>query len=133
MVGNDNAELFRARAVQFGVQNRRRRLLRQPEPRRFLRATRGRSHGVRLARVTSVCTGVSDYLHDAVDGFVLRDPRNTQTLSQLIERLHAEPDLRLRVGEAAAKTILEWDWNRNVAALGELLKNAKKRSHSRGF
>jgi hypothetical protein len=65
--------------------------------------------------------------------FVLRDPRDARTLSQLIERLQAEPDLRCKVGEAASKTILEWDWNRNAAVLRELLKKAKKRSHSRGF
>jgi hypothetical protein len=54
--------------------------------------------------------------------------RAARTLSQLIERLQAEPAQRCKVGEAARKTILEWDWNRSAAALWELLKNARKQS-----
>ena len=75
---------------------------------------------------------VSHYIHDALDGIVPREPCEAQTLSPLIEPLQAEPDLRHEVGEAASKTILEWDWNRNAAALWELLKNAKKQSPMRG-
>ena len=67
---------------------------------------------------------VSDYIHDALDGIVLREPREAQTQSQLIERLQAESDLRRKVGEAASQTILEPDWNRNAARPRELLKNA---------
>ena len=78
-----------------------------------------------LAVVTSVCAGVAEYIHDGVDGFVLPDPRDIQVLSQLIKRLQAEPDLRHKIGEAAASAILEWDWNRNAAAIWELLKDAK--------
>jgi hypothetical protein len=63
---------------------------------------------------------VSDYIHDALDGLVLREAREAQTLGQLIERLLAEPDLRRKVGDAASKTMLERDCNRNAAALSEL-------------
>jgi hypothetical protein len=54
--------------------------------------------------------------------------RAARTLSRLIERLPAEPDLRRRLG---TETILGWDRNRS-AALRELLKNARKQSPSRG-
>jgi glycosyltransferase involved in cell wall biosynthesis len=147
VVGNDNAEPFRARAVQLGVQNRCRWERSSPDVLDFYAAadvyvgpSREDSFGLPVAEamacglpaITSVCAGVSDYIHDALDGFVLREPRDAQTLSQLIQRLQAEPDLRRKVGEAAGKTILEWDWNRNAAALWELLKNAKKQSPMRG-
>jgi hypothetical protein len=42
---------------------------------------------------------VSGYIHDALGGIVLREPREAQTLGQLIERLQAEPDLRRKVGK----------------------------------
>jgi glycosyltransferase involved in cell wall biosynthesis len=147
VVGNDNAEPFRARAVELGVQNRCRWERSSPRVLGFYAAadiyvspSREDSFGQPVAEamacglpaITSVCAGISDYIHDALDGFVLREPRDAQTLSELIARLQAEPDLRRKVGEAASKTILEWDWNRNAAALWELLKNAKKQSPMRG-
>jgi glycosyltransferase involved in cell wall biosynthesis len=147
VVGNDNVELFRARAVQLGVQKRCCWERSSLEVLDFYAAadvyvspSREDSFGLPVAEamacglpvITSVCAGVSDYIHDTLDGFVLREPRDAQTLGQLIERLQMEPDLRRKVGEAASKAILEWNWNRNAAALWELLKNAKKESHMRG-
>ena len=76
---------------------------------KILWATRGRGHGVRLAGDYLCLCRRRRLIHDGVDGFVLRYPRDAQTLSQLIERLQAEPDLRHKIGEAASKTILEWD------------------------
>ena len=140
VVGNDNVEFFLARAVQLGVQNRcgwERSSLDVLDfyatADVYVSPSREDSFGLPVAEamacglpaITSVCAGVSDYVHDALDGFVLREPRDAQALCQLIERLQAEPDLRRKVGEAASKTILEWDWNRNAAALWELLKKAK--------
>lgn len=46
---------------------------------------------------------VSDCIHDALDGLVLREAREAQTLSQWIERLQTEPDLRRKGREAASK------------------------------
>lgn len=147
VVGNDNVELFRARAVQLGVQDRCSWELSNPDVLDFYAAadayvspSREDSFGLPVAEalacglpaITSVCAGIADYIHDGVDGFVLREPRDAQTLSQLMERLHAYPDLRLRVGEAASKTILECDWNRSAAVLWELLQKAKSKSHPRG-
>jgi UDP-glucose:(heptosyl)LPS alpha-1,3-glucosyltransferase len=81
-----------------------------------------------LPAITSVCAGIADYIHDGIDGFVLREPRDAATLSKQFERLQSQPDLQRVVGEAASKIIQEWDWNRNAAAIWELLKNAKSRS-----
>jgi len=147
VVGNDSAESFRARAVQLGLQGRCRWEISSPDVLDFYAAadvyvspSREDSFGLPVAEamacglppITSVCAGVSDLIHDGVDGFVLRDPRDTKALSQLIERLQAQPDLRRKIGEAAASAVLKWDWNRNAAALWELLKDAKTKSHSSG-
>jgi UDP-glucose:(heptosyl)LPS alpha-1,3-glucosyltransferase len=146
VVGNDNAEAFRARAVQLGVQDRCRWELSSPDVLDFYAAadvyvspSREDSFGLPVAEamacglpaITSVCAGVADYIHDGVDGFVLGDPRDAQALSQLIERLQAEPDLRHKIGEVAVSAILEWDWNRNAAAIWELLKKANSKNSSR--
>ena len=143
VVGNDNAEPFRARAVQLGLQDRCCWELSSPDVLDFYAAadvyvspSREDSFGLPVAEamacglpaITSVCAGVADYIHDGVDGFVLREPRDAQALSQLVELLQGDPDLRRKIGEAAVGAILEWDWNRNAAAIWELLKQAKTRS-----
>ena len=146
VVGNDTAETFHARAAQLGLQDRCCWELSSPEVLDLYAAadvyvspSREDSFGLPVAEamacglpaITSVCAGVADYIQDGVDGFVLRDPSDAQTLSKLIERLQSQPDLQRLVGEAASKTIQDWDWNRNAAAIWELLKNAKARSLSR--
>jgi UDP-glucose:(heptosyl)LPS alpha-1,3-glucosyltransferase len=81
-----------------------------------------------LPAITSVCAGVADFVKDGVDGFVLREPRDARILSQLLETLYNDPALRQRVGEAASQTVQAWDWDRNAAAVWELLNRAKAKS-----
>jgi glycosyltransferase involved in cell wall biosynthesis len=83
-----------------------------------------------LPVVTSGFAGVSSLLHGGVDGFVLQDPSDAETLAKLIRLLFDQKELRGRVGEAAAKTALEWTWDRNAATVWDLLKevNLKKDS-----
>jgi glycosyltransferase involved in cell wall biosynthesis len=145
VVGNDTVETFHARAAQLGLHDRCRWEVSNPEVLDLYAAadvyvspSREDSFGLPVAEamacglptITSVCAGVADYIHDGIDGFVLREPHDAQTLSKLIERLHSQLDLRSVVGEAASKTIQEWGWDRNAAAIWELLKNAKARSLS---
>jgi glycosyltransferase involved in cell wall biosynthesis len=147
VVGNDKADPFRARAAQLGLQDRCNWELSSPDVLDFYAAadayvspSREDSFGLPVAEamacglpaITSVCAGVADYIQDGVDGFVLREPRDAHALSRLIERLQGEQDLRRKIGEAAASAILEWDWNRNAAAVWKLIKNAKARSSSSG-
>jgi glycosyltransferase involved in cell wall biosynthesis len=147
VVGNDTAESFHAHTMQLGVQDRCRWELPSPDVLDFYAAadvyvspSQEDSFGLPVAEamacglpvITSVCAGVSDYMQDGVDGFVLRDPRDARTLSQLVEDLRADSDLRRKVGEAAAKTAFAWDWSSNAAAVWELLENAKARKHPPG-
>jgi UDP-glucose:(heptosyl)LPS alpha-1,3-glucosyltransferase len=144
VVGNDAGDRFRAQAANLAVAERCRWELPSADELDFYAAadvyvspSLEDSFGLPVAEamacglpaITSVCAGVADLIHDAVDGFVLRDPRDAQTLSQLIERLYTDPELRRKVSESSAQTVLAWDWDRNAAAVWELLKNtAAKRA-----
>jgi glycosyltransferase involved in cell wall biosynthesis len=83
-----------------------------------------------LPAMTSVYAGVADYIDDGIDGMVLRDPRDAQDLRGKIERLHEEPELRRKLGEAAARKAMEWNWDRHAATTWELLKGAAAKGTS---
>jgi UDP-glucose:(heptosyl)LPS alpha-1,3-glucosyltransferase len=82
-----------------------------------------------LPAITSILAGVSSLLHDGVDSFILRDPRDAKTLATMIRTLYEKAEWRSRMGQAAARASLEWTWDRNAAEVWELLRNtaAKKR------
>jgi glycosyltransferase involved in cell wall biosynthesis len=80
-----------------------------------------------LPVITSVFAGVSELIEDGVDGFVLQDPHDVQTLSRLFELLVSEPDLRRRIAEAAAVTAAAWTWDRSAAAVWQLLQDSVAR------
>ena len=148
VVGNDNAERFVASATGLGLQDRCRWEHTKADVLDFYAAadvyvspSREDSFGLPVAEamacglpaITSVCAGVADYIHDGVDGFVLGDPRDAQTLRQLIERLQADPDLRHNLGEAAVRSVADWNWDRHAVTVWEFLKSvAAKRSSSHG-
>ncbi len=146
VVGNDNAESFTEQAMRLRVQDGCRWEASGPEVLDFYAAadvyvspSREDSFGLPVAEamacglpaITSAFAGVADYIRDSVDGFILRDPRDAQALSQLLQRLQADAELRRKLGEAAAKTVFEWNWSRSAAALWELLKSAESRSPRR--
>jgi glycosyltransferase involved in cell wall biosynthesis len=146
VVGNDTAAPFRARATQLGVQNRCHWELPQADVLDFYAAadlyvspSREDSFGLPVAEamacglpvITSSSAGVADHIEDGVDGFVLREPRDAQRLALLIKRLYAYPDLRRDLGEAAARKIVDCNWDRHAAFVWELLKDlTAKKSHS---
>jgi UDP-glucose:(heptosyl)LPS alpha-1,3-glucosyltransferase len=77
-----------------------------------------------LPAITSVFAGVSFLLHDGVDSLILHDPHDAKTLATMIRTLYQKAEWRSRMGQAAAKASLEWTWDRNAAAVWELLKDA---------
>ena len=77
-----------------------------------------------LAVISSSFAGVSELIHNGVDGFVLRNPEDASALATLLERLHRDADLRQLIGEAAARTAQEWTWDRHAVAVWEVLKEA---------
>jgi glycosyltransferase involved in cell wall biosynthesis len=83
-----------------------------------------------LPVITSAFAGMSALLHDGLDGFVLRDPRDAESLANLIRMLFEQTELRSRVGQAAANTTLEWTWERNAAEVWEFLQKVNAKKHS---
>ncbi|HYT20793.1 MAG TPA: glycosyltransferase family 4 protein [Candidatus Polarisedimenticolia bacterium] len=77
--------------------------------------------------ITSTNAGVADMIHDGINGFILRQFDDFQALARLVGQLHADEVLRGNVGAAAAKTALQWTWDRNAAEAWELLKDAARK------
>jgi glycosyltransferase involved in cell wall biosynthesis len=80
-----------------------------------------------LPVITSAFAGVSSFLQDGIDSFVLRDPRDVEFLAKRIRMLYEQDELRTRMGQTAARKALEWTWDRNEAETWELLKEAAAR------
>ncbi|MGC1605502.1 MAG: glycosyltransferase family 4 protein [Candidatus Acidiferrum sp.] len=147
VVGNDAAEPFQAMARGLRVEQRCLWELPQADVLDFYAAadvyvcpSREDSFGLPVAEamacglpvITSIFAGVTDCIRDGVDGFVLRDPCDARALAELMERVRMDVELRRAVSEAGAKSIQEWTWDRNAAAVWELLQaaHAKRRSES---
>ena len=80
-----------------------------------------------LPVITSTFAGVAEVITDETDGFILRDPSDSQALVQLLERLYVDESLRNRISEAATRTAEQWTWDRNAAEIWELLKYAAEK------
>ncbi len=69
---------------------------------------------------------IASYLHDGADSLLVR-PGDTQQLSEALRRLLDHPQLRTRLGEAAAVSVAERTWVNNarrVMAIAQPLMNA---------
>jgi glycosyltransferase involved in cell wall biosynthesis len=76
-----------------------------------------------LPVITSMHAGVAELIRDGLDGFILRQFDDFQGLAQMLQRLHADEDLRRNTADAAAKAALQWTWDRNAADVWELLRD----------
>jgi glycosyltransferase involved in cell wall biosynthesis len=143
IVGNDASAPFREMAARLGVHDRC-----IWEPARadivdayaaadvYVSPSREDSFGMPIAEamacglpvITSVFAGVSSLVNDGLDGFVLGDPCDVESLAKLIRMLYEQGELRSRMGQAARKTILDWTWDRNAASVWQFLQevSAKK-------
>jgi UDP-glucose:(heptosyl)LPS alpha-1,3-glucosyltransferase len=83
-----------------------------------------------LPVIASVQAGASENVRDFETGLLLRDPRNTLQLVQLIRRLFDDVELRGRIGEAGSRYVRDnCNWDQNVARTKEFLE-ATPRHHS---
>ena len=145
VVGNDDLESFGARALQLGLQDLCRWEHTKLDVLDFYAATdvyvspsREDSFGLPVAEamacglpvISSVFAGVADIIHDGIDGFLLQEPRDIQALARLIKLLYSESDLRSRIGDAAARTALQWTWDRSAEAVWKLLTDLPVRKHA---
>jgi UDP-glucose:(heptosyl)LPS alpha-1,3-glucosyltransferase len=147
VAGNDAADAFREMAKHLGILDRC-----QWEPPRgdvidlyaaadiYVSPSREDSFGLPVAEamacglpaITSVLAGVSGLIRDGVDGFVLRDPCDVGILAEVLKQLCIDEELRNRVGGTAAAAMREWTWDRNAAAVWELLNDALAQKSNSG-
>lgn len=86
-----------------------------------------------LPAIVSRQAGVSELITHGENGFVLEDPQDAATLAHLLRKLALEPDLRLRIGESAARTARLYTWERNAEQMKQFFEdvlriNREKRS-----
>lgn len=74
-----------------------------------------------LPVITTVSAGVSEVVRHEENGFVLDDPHDVSSLANLLRELAASPELRQRIGAAAAQTAAEMSWDHNAARLKSLI------------
>jgi glycosyltransferase involved in cell wall biosynthesis len=84
-----------------------------------------------LPAITSAGAGVGGLVEDGVDGFVLSDPLDADGLAKLLRLLADQPQLRERIGEAAANTARKWTWDNHAALVWQLLSAALARKSAR--
>jgi len=80
-----------------------------------------------IPAIVSSQMGVSEIISDGVDGFILKDPRDSSRLAELIRLLYGNAALRQRIGEAAARTACEYTWERNARQLNQLIQDVVRR------
>lgn len=146
VVGTDAQEPFRKIALKLGIDHQ----CQWENPKQdvldfyaaadvYVSPSREDSFGLPVAEamacglpvITSAFAGVADCVRDGVDGFILSDPHDAQALAQCVARLQKDETLRTSIGEAAALAILAWTWDRNAAAVWQLLTEVESRRKSR--
>jgi glycosyltransferase involved in cell wall biosynthesis len=138
VVGSDGPEYFQRQAAQLGLRGRC--IWERPRPEVidlyaaadiYVSPSREDSFGLPVAEamacglpiITSRFAGVAELVQDRIEGFVLEDPENAQTLAQWIALLATDADLRRNVGAAAAARAAGFTWERQASAVWKLLQS----------
>jgi len=142
VVGRDSVDPFREMAGRLNLTSRFHWELPKPDVMDFYGAadvyvspSREDSFGLPVLEamacglpvITSVFAGVADLIIDGIDGFVLRDPHDSLSLSQLLQRLYEDEALRKRIAEAAPLTAGRWTWQHNADEIWNVLKCTAER------
>jgi glycosyltransferase involved in cell wall biosynthesis len=80
-----------------------------------------------LPVITSASNGGSQIITNGVDGFVLSDSGDSETLAAVIRQLVEQPNLCRRVGESAAHTASAYTWETNAQQTFAFLSKALQR------
>jgi len=70
--------------------------------------------------VSSQAGGVSEIIKDGVDGLILKDPRDPEELSRLLQLLYSDKSLRERLSQNASQTAQQFTWERNAQVMHEV-------------
>jgi glycosyltransferase involved in cell wall biosynthesis len=80
-----------------------------------------------LPVIASSRAGVSEIITHRENGLILRNPQDSGELAQLLRELCANPGFCEQIGRQAALTAGQQTWDRNAAAVWELLNQAATR------
>lgn len=86
-----------------------------------------------LPVITTSRNGGAQIVEDAVNGYVLPDPRDNGALAGLLRMLYEQPDMRARVGESAARTAQQYTWERNAEEGWKFIQEAAARKAESGY
>jgi glycosyltransferase involved in cell wall biosynthesis len=77
-----------------------------------------------LPVIVSAANGTCEIITHESDGLVLQDPTDAASLARMIRRLYEDKKFRVRLGENAHETALQYTWERNVRELRAILEAA---------
>jgi glycosyltransferase involved in cell wall biosynthesis len=88
-----------------------------------------------LPVIVSSHAGASELITDGVDGLILEDPTDSQTLAELIQRLYKDAHLRQQLSNSAIKTTQQYTWDRNAMKMHMVFQQVmlRKRRLSSGI
>ena len=79
-----------------------------------------------LPVITSSAAGVSEIIHSGEDGFVLEQPEDFMTLSDILRRLKENPSLRDAIAEKASATARDLTWENTAAHIRAAWEQARR-------
>ncbi len=141
VVGRDNPAPFLEAIQQHGMSDRVQFLSPRPEVEVYYAAadtysspTLEDSFGLPAAEamacglpvITSSAAGVSEIIHSGENGFVLEQPEDFMTLSDILRRLKENPPLRDAIAEKAAVTARELTWDNTAAHIRAAWEQARR-------
>ncbi|MGH9740608.1 MAG: glycosyltransferase family 4 protein [Candidatus Acidiferrales bacterium] len=80
-----------------------------------------------LPVIVSSKAGVSEIITHGVDGLILNDPTDAESLASMIRKLYVDPALRGRIGENAAQTARQFTWEQNAHDLAAIFQQIIRR------
>jgi glycosyltransferase involved in cell wall biosynthesis len=80
-----------------------------------------------LPVIISARAGASELVTHGVDGFVLDDPANAESLAAMIRSLYDNAELRARLGRGASETARKYTWERSSRELATVFEEILRR------
>ena len=75
-----------------------------------------------LPVIVSSANGTCEIISDGVDGLILQNPTDANTLAEMIRMLHEHPEFHSRLGAHAAETARQYTWERNGRELAAIFQ-----------
>jgi len=81
-----------------------------------------------LPVITTATNGTAEIMTQGVDGLILNEPNDATALASLMRRVYEDGELRQKLGENAARTALQYTWDRNAEQFREIFAAILRRN-----